>query len=988
MNSGDWRRRLSADDGGSRNDRPFPRGGHGHRGRSGSHGRGEYRGRGRSFPARGGHSSGGTSFSPSGSRAPEIYDGGPHILSEKVKSLEDNVVAKRDSGLETKLMNLSLRDSPSKPIVRPGYNNANERKVKLWANYFEIQGLENVILYQYYALLDPGVELGRHRTRRLLSLLVNHRSLTSHSVATNYKDRIISNKELNVKQVVVQYYEKEEQLSLNSPSYRVTIQLQRVFRMGEVLNDLKSSIETYNPDERNEAIQALNVVLAHSPNESPNTQFLGQSKHFPLHGQQNKHEMGAGLDAIRGFFHSVRPSTGRLLLNLNVSTGAFYHAGTLHTLVCRFDQGRRLSGSIRLRELNKFLHKLRVVLSCPNNAISQATGMKTIQSIVKRNNLPGTIDNIRFEWPSGGMEREVSVREFYRQVYSIDLIEKDQIVVDVGTKGKPIYLPAELCHLVPGQPARQRLSARQTSDMIKVACCRPGANANSIVRRGLPLMGVMGDTGNIKSPKDFGVEVARNMLAVTGSILSPPQLLYKYPVTVNRPDSWNLSKNIAFNKPGTFGPNNRVGCLVIMPYRGQDALETTQFMTELGKHMKNYGINWPTDRVSRDTIRLSQDEQDLENSLDEYFLRVKKLKQEFTLIVLPRYDAEIYSKVKYSADVTHGCHTLCVVPKPPKNGRSGEPLQINIQPSYLANLALKINLKLGGVNHQLEPLKKYQSSPIMYLGIDVTHPTGTDSVPNAPSIAGVVANCDPMLGQWPASIRTQAHCVEMVENLGEMVTERLQSWKNQGHLPEKIIVYRDGVSESQYKQVLDFELPQINDAVCHYYRNGKHPKVTLIIVGKRHHTRQACIYTPILQQFYPVLNEPLDDKTENVLPGTVVDRGCTTAREFDFFMVAHAGIQGTSRPAHYVVLKDGNNFTANELQSMTHNLSYVFGRATRSVSIATPAYYADILCERGRCYLYDTFHRKDHYAGTPYNVSQSKWLWGVHTDLADSMFYI
>ncbi|DAA74154.1 TPA_exp: Uncharacterized protein A8136_3652 [Trichophyton benhamiae CBS 112371] len=797
-----------------------------------------------------------------------LVGAGHRRYTKKLKSLEDSVVAKRDSTLETKLMNLSLRDSPLKPIVRPGYNNANERKVKLWANYFEIQGLEKVTLYQYYALLDPGVELGRHRTRRLLSLLVNHRSLTSHPVATNYKDKIISTKELNMKQVMVQYYEKEEQLSLNSPSYRVTIQLQRVFRMGEVLDDLKSSIETYNPDERNEAIQALNVVLAHFPNESPNTQFLGQSKHFLLHDQRNKHEIGAGLDAIRGFFHSVRPSTGRLLLNLNVSTGAFYHAGTLHTLVCMFDQGRRLSGSVRLQELNKFLHKLRVVLSCPNNAISQATGIKTIKSIVKRNNLPGTIDNIRIEWPSGGREREVSVRELYRQVYSIDLIENDQIVVDVGAKGKPIYLPAELCYVVPGQPARQRLSARQT------------------IRRGLPLMGVMGDTGNIKSLKDFGIEVARNMLAVTGSVLSPPQLLYKYPVTVNRPGSWNLSKNIAFNKPGAFGPNNRVGCLIIIPYRGQGAPETTQFMTELGKHMKNYGVNWPTDRISRDTIRLSLDERDIENSLDEYFLRVKKMKQEFTLIVLPRYDAEIYSKVKYSADVKHGCHTLCVVPKPPKNGRPGEPLQINIQPSYLANLALKINLKLGGVNHQLEPLKKYQSCPIMYLGIDVTHPTGTDSIPNAPSIAGVVANCDPMLGQWPASIRTQAHCVEMVENLGEMVIERLKSWKDQSHLPEKIIVYRDGVSESQYKQVLDLELPQINDA------------------------------------------------------------------------------------------------------NMTHNLSYVFGRATRSVSIATPAYYADILCERGRCYLYDTFHQKDHHAVTPYNVSQSKWLWGVHTDLADSMFYI
>ncbi|KAK2871997.1 hypothetical protein FQN49_002633 [Arthroderma sp. PD_2] len=141
-------------------------------------------------------------------------------------------------------------------------------------------------------------------------------------------------------------------------------------------------------------------------------------------------------------------------------------------------------------------------------------------------------------------------------------------------------------------------------------------------------------------------------------------------------------------------------------------------------------------------------------------------------------------------------------------------------------------------------------------------------------------------------------------------------------------------------------------------------------------------------RFYPVANEPFDERSENVLPGTVVDRGCTVAREFDFFMVAHAGIQGTCRPAHYVVLKDESSFTASELQIMTHNLSYIFGRATRSVSIATPAYYADILCERGRCYLYDTFHCKDNGAALPYDEAKSKWLWGVHADLAESMFYI
>jgi eukaryotic translation initiation factor 2C len=39
-------------------------------------------------------------------------------------------------------------------------------------------------------------------------------------------------------------------------------------------------------------------------------------------------------------------------------------------------------------------------------------------------------------------------------------------------------------------------------------------------------------------------------------------------------------------------------------------------------------------------------------------------------------------------------------------------------------------------------------------------------------------------------------------------------------------------------------------------------------------------------------------------------------REFDFFMVAHKGIKGTCRPAHFVVLRDENGFTADAMQEM------------------------------------------------------------------------
>lgn len=81
------------------------------------------------------------------------------------------------------------------------------------------------------------------------------------------------------------------------------------------------------------------------------------------------------------------------------------------------------------------------------------------------------------------------------------------------------------------------------------------------------------------------------------------------------------------------------------------------------------------------------------------------------------------------------------------------------------------------------------------------------------------------------------------------------------------------------------------------------PKVaiTVIVVGKRHHVR-----------FFPVnpqnLNEA-DRKSGNCKAGTVVDRDIVHPVELDFYLQSHAGLLGTSRPAHYNVLYDDNNFT-------------------------------------------------------------------------------
>ena len=103
------------------------------------------------------------------------------------------------------------------------------------------------------------------------------------------------------------------------------------------------------------------------------------------------------------------------------------------------------------------------------------------------------------------------------------------------------------------------------------------------------------------------------------------------------------------------------------------------------------------------------------------------------------------------------------------------------------------------------------------------------------------------------------------------------------------------------------------------------------------------------------------DRSSNPQNGTVVDRGVTEARNWDFYLQAHAAIQGTARPAHYYTVIDEIfrdrkvqapfQNAADALEDLTHNMCYLFGRATKAVSIPPPAYYADFVCERARCYL-------------------------------------
>lgn len=368
-------------------------------------------------------------------------------------------------------------------------------------------------------------------------------------------------------------------------------------------------------------------------------------------------------------------------------------------------------------------------------------------------------------------------------------------------------------------------------------------------------------------------------------------------------------------------------------------------------------------------------------------------KPQFVLVILPYNDAPIYRRIKTAADTKAGIHTVCVV--------GAKFAKTQRQEQYFANVALKFNLKAGGINQTIDPLKLgiISEGQTMVVGIDVTHPQ-PGSKDRAPSVAGIVASVDRFLGQWPADLRIQESRKEMVTDLKDMMKSRLTLWqkRNSGNLPENIIVYRDGVSEGQYQILLDQELPLLRQACHDVYppaaTKRNIPAISIIVVGKRHHTR-----------FFPV-KESEADRSANCKNGTVVDRGVTEVRNWDFFLQAHTCLQGTARPAHYYVILDEvfrgkkpknplHQHAADALEDVTHNMCHLFGRATKAVSICPPAYYADLLCERARCYL-GRFFEPSTPADTPAaSVTGSSEVGFardddvlIHPDLKDSMFYI
>ena len=146
-----------------------------------------------------------------------------------------------------------------------------------------------------------------------------------------------------------------------------------------------------------------------------------------------------------------------------------------------------------------------------------------------------------------------------------------------------------------------------------------------------------------------------------------------------------------------------------------------------------------------------------------------------------------------------------------------------------------------------------------------------------------------------------------------------------GRLPERVVVYRDGVSEGQIAHVYEVELKQVRDALSSVA--GTEPvKLTFIIVTKRVNSR------------FFLLTGPRD--ADNPVPGTIVDHTVTRKERFDFYLIAQSVRAGTVAPVNFNIIHDQSSWKPHHHQQLAFKLCHLYYNWMGTIKVPAPCQYA------------------------------------------------
>lgn len=289
--------------------------------------------------------------------------------------------------------------------LRPGYGEG--KQFSLRTNYFKVIMDTNLELFRYDINIEPlstsAPALDNRRKRRQFFKVLLEEApdfqTRAAAVATDYANTLITCRRLFDNNLLEKEYrqvyrgEYESAQGNNDPPrnneqvYRVTVRFQGTVPISEIVRYTESQPgDVSDFTTRQDAVQALNIIMDGTPNKNTAIFQSGQNKfyQFPRNEPYKTYadayktcDLSGCLIGVRGYYSSIRTSTNRILLNLNAQCSPFYPELNLLEMIAVLSSGP--IPMLNHHELEDFISKLRVRTEYTKDGNKKVTKVMTVR---------------------------------------------------------------------------------------------------------------------------------------------------------------------------------------------------------------------------------------------------------------------------------------------------------------------------------------------------------------------------------------------------------------------------------------------------------------------------------------------------------------------------------------------------------------------------------------------------------------------------------
>ena len=513
-----------------------------------------------------------------------------------------------------------------------------------------------------------------------------------------------------------------------------------------------------------------------------------------------------------------------------------------------------------------------------------------------------------FEGPQGKM----SIAEYFLKKYLLKIKDPNQPLLVSQLKQKDgkkqqIYLVPELCSLtgLPGELREDRNAMKQLATYTKLSPDQRSQQAQKLLQQFSQAV--------MKNKKSTTTDKAKELMdqwnlqidfaprEIKGRLLDQQEIFLAGGKITMANDNGQLNFKEEIAVPLQLDK-------WILVHTGNDKSIAESFVETMYKASRTFGIDigYPTYAETKGIKA--------KDFIEAFQTAATKIQPQMAVFILPPPTANEYSQLKKFA-VSRNPPVLTQMVRS-KTITGGKSLM-----AICSKISLQINAKRSG---DLWRVKTPSIIPkkTMVIGVDIAKEAGSTCL-------GFASSYDPNFSQYYTQVMFLEGKQDVCSAMGILFVKSLEFFikKTKKFLPELIVIYRDGVSDSLRQALLVTEVQNMLNAVRLKFADYT-PKILYATINKKIHAR-----------FF--MKPGAESRgLSNPRPGTIVDTDIVNQGKYEFYLMPQFVNEGTGTPSKYQVLYDNSGLGIDIVEELSNALCYGYYNWQGAIRTPAPCKYA------------------------------------------------